>query len=339
MANLTLAVDLYGCPNRCRHCWLGHMPNRAMEDGADERIVAAFQPHFDSIAFYSWVREPDFCQDYRERWERDKALSVNAQPVRFELASFWRLARDEQYAPFLRDVGVRCVQLTFFGMEETTDRYIGRKGAFRELLRATDILLENGIAPRWQAFINEENRFEIVRLQEYARSMRLEERCRAAGGQFRFFTHEGSCDGENRRLYDIRIRKEHIPGELISVYHGYDSLLSEEECCALLANESEPFVYHNEGDIVLYIANDYGVYFNFTHMTPEWRVGDLRTDPPAELARRVLEEDTPALRLARQMPLRDLARRYGDPTSRRAFGLGDYKEYLLNRFLEERARS
>ena len=57
-------------------------------------------------------------------------------------------------AKFLREVGVKIVQLTFFGGEETTDRYIGRKGAYSELLKATEILLRNGIAPRWQAFIN-----------------------------------------------------------------------------------------------------------------------------------------------------------------------------------------
>ena len=36
---LNLVVDMYGCPNRCLHCWIGHMPNRKMEDGAD-RLIA-----------------------------------------------------------------------------------------------------------------------------------------------------------------------------------------------------------------------------------------------------------------------------------------------------------
>ena len=58
-------------------------------------------------------------------------LSVNAVPPRFELGSFWRLVRDPDYAGFLKEVGVNCVQRTFFGMEETTDRYVGRKGVFR----------------------------------------------------------------------------------------------------------------------------------------------------------------------------------------------------------------
>ena len=72
--SLNLMVDLYGCPNRCLHCWLGHMPNRRMDADADAFIVDYFAPFFDSIAFYSWVREPDYCDDYVDRWRRDLSL-------------------------------------------------------------------------------------------------------------------------------------------------------------------------------------------------------------------------------------------------------------------------
>ena len=195
---LTLAVDMYGCPNRCRHCWLSHMPNRTMEDGADEWIVDQFRPHFDHIEFFSWLREPDFCPDYAKRWERDKQLSVNAVPPRFELASFWRLVRDPAYVSFLKEIGVGCVQLTFFGMEEMTDRYVGRKGAFQELMKATEILIDHEISPRWQTFINEENREELVQLLKLTKELELESRCEAFGGVFRFFVHPGTCDGEIR---------------------------------------------------------------------------------------------------------------------------------------------
>ena len=46
---LSLVVDMYGCPNRCRHCWLGHMPNIKMEKGADQWIVDYFKPYFEKI--------------------------------------------------------------------------------------------------------------------------------------------------------------------------------------------------------------------------------------------------------------------------------------------------
>ena len=331
---LTLCVDLYGCPNRCRHCWLGHMPNRDMGPGADQWIVERFAPWFSAIEFYSWLREPDFCPDYRARWERDKALSVNAVPERFELASFWRLVRDPDYVNFLAELGVPCVQLSFFGLEEETDRWVGRRGAFRELLQATELLLERGIRPRWQAFLNEENREAVARLPALAEELELPRRCEALGGAFKFFVHGGSCEGENRKNYPIYIRKSHIPPGLIPYYHNYERLRTEAELCARWQEERANAAPHNEDGVVLYVANDFGLYFNFTHLRPEWRIGNLKTDPMEELVRRVVKEDTPALREARRVSLGELVRRYGDPGSDRAFEPEDYAAWLLNTHLE-----
>ena len=330
MPPLTIAVDLFGCPNRCKHCWLSHMPNRPMEEGADAWIVDQFKPYFDEIEFYSWLREPDYCDDYRARWERDKALCVNCVPERFELGSFWRLVRDPAYAPFLKEVGVECVQLTFFGLEDTTDRYIGRKGAFRELLQATEILIEHGIRPRWQTFINEENKDELVQLKALADTLGIPERTAKLGGEFKFFVHPGSCDGENRKLYPIRIQKDHIPEALIPYVLDYDETLSETELCEQLRDDDTCFVPHNEDRIVLYVSNTYDLFFNFTHMKPEWKIGNLKTDPTCELVRRVKEEDIPALNTARNITIGELVRRYGDPESLKAFEKEDYLMYLLN---------
>ena len=332
---LSLCVDMFGCPNRCLHCWLSHMPNRRMEEGADEWIVDLFRPYFERIEFYSWLREPDYCDDYHARWERDKALSVGAVPERFELGSFWRLVRDPEYVKFLKEVGVKCVQLTFFGMEKMTDSYVGRKGAFRELLQATEILLRHEISPRWQSFINEENKDELVKLLELSEERDLARRCEAFGGHFRFFVHPGSCDGENRKLYPIRIVKEHIPEALVPYFLGYEDLRSERELCEKWRDDISHFIPHNDGGIVLYVANNYDLFFNFTHMRPEWRIGNLKEDPIEELVRRVTEEDIPALRAARAVTLGELVRHYGDPASEKAFDEDDYKMYLLNTHLEQ----
>lgn len=333
---LDICADMYGCPNRCLHCWLGHMPNRAMEHGADEWIVDRFKPFFEAIGFYSWLREPDFCADYREQWERDKRISVNTEPLRFELASFWRLVRDPDYVHFLKEAGVKCVQLTFFGMERATDKYVGRKGAFSELIKATELLLENGLLPRWQAFINEENRFEIVELMHYAEELRLVQRAREIGGEFRFFTHPGSCDGENRLLYPIRIHKDHIPSELVHCYWKYDTTSTESELYHKLHSSTEHFVPSNKDEetIVIYVSNEYDLFFNFTHMKPEWRIGNLKSDPIEELVRRITEEDIPALHEARSITIGELVVKYGDEASPRAFDEDDYLTYLLNKHLE-----
>lgn len=326
---LDIVADMYGCPNRCLHCWLGHMPNIRMEDGADEFIVGCFAPYFEKIAFYSWMREPDYCDNYRERWEKDKALSKNAKPERFELASFWRIVRDKEYIPFLREVGVKKVQLTLFGLEETQDKYAGRRGAYGEVMKATELLIDGGIIPRWQCFINEENKEEIVEIYKIAQSIR-KSRC----PELEFFVHEGSCDGENRKLYDIRIDKKDIPAELIPVFLDYDKLLTERECCALLENDFSSPSYHNEDEIVLYVSNRYDVYFNFTNMSEPWVIGNLKTTPVKELVSMIITENTPALLRGKQTCWAELVKLYGDKTSEKAFDLEDYKMYLFNNYLE-----
>ena len=333
MKSLTLAVDLFGCPNRCLHCWLSHMPNRKMEDGADQWILDCFKPYFEKIEFFSWLREPDFCPDYRERWERDKQLSVNTVPRRFELGSFWRLARDPEYVLFLKKVGVKCVQRTLFGLKEKTDRYVGRKGAFEEILKATEVLIEHEISPRWQAFLNEENKDEIVALLGLVEELGLKERVEAFGGTFKFFVHAGSCDGENRRLYPIRIQKGHVPEELIPYFWDYAQNRAEKELCEKLKDDETCMVPHNDGEITVYVANDYDLFFNFTHMQKEWRIGNLKEDPMEELVRRILAEDIPALQRARGITVGELVSKYGNPESERLFEEEDYKMYLLNSYL------
>lgn len=266
---------------------------------------------------------------------KDVALSIGKKPERFELASFWRLVRDPQYVKFLKKVGVKTDQLTFFGLEKMTDFYVGRTGAFQELLQATDLLLENEIVPRWQVFLYEENKEEVVSLLRLSTQLRLRERCQAFGGEFPFFVHTGGCDGENRNQYGIWIEKQNIPKEIIPYFENYDSLLTEKECCELLKGDDSHRVHHNDRDIVLLIANNYDVFFNFTHMTSEWRIGNLKTESKEELIRRIVEEDIPALNLARRVTMRELVGRYGDLQSNKAFQLGDYKDFLLNRYLEE----
>ncbi|MBR2263752.1 MAG: radical SAM protein, partial [Firmicutes bacterium] len=224
----------------------------------------------------------------------------------------------------------------FFGLEDMTDRYIGRKGAFKELLKATDILLENGIAPRWQTFINEENKEELVDLLHLSEELQLKQRTEAIGRTFRFFVHPGTCDGENRKLYPVRIQKGHIPEALIPYVLDYDETLTEQEWCAKWRDDTSHYVPHNDGRIVLYVSNTYDLFFNFTHMKPEWRIGNLKTDPIEELVRHVKEEDIPALKEARSITLGALVRRYGDPSSERAFEADDYKMYLLNQHLEQK---
>lgn len=328
--NLNIVFDMNGCPNRCKHCWLGHMKNKNLQESDAIFVVDKFSKYYDKITFYSWLREPDFCQDYRERWNNDIKLSSGNKPTRFELASFYKIVREPDYVNFLKEVGTKKVQLTFFGMEDLTDKYIGRKGAFEELLKATDILIKNGIAPRWQAFINQENKDEIVSLLELIDQLKIKERCK----DFSFFVHAGSCDGENAKLYNIRINKKEIPFKLVPYYLDYDNVATESELYNLLINNNGYFVPRNDNDITLNITNIFDVYFNFTHINESWKIGNLKTDNMEEIVRRINEEDILALQIARKTPISKLVSQYADKNSDKVFEIEDFEMYLLNRHLE-----
>ena len=331
--NLTICLDMAGCPNRCKHCWIGHMPNINLSSSDASFVINCFKPYFPNITFYSWLREPDYCKDYKNRWLLDNKLSTGKKPERFELASFYNLVRDKEYVKFLKDVGVKKVQLTLFGLESLTDKYVGRKGAFKEILKATEILISNGIAPRWQVFINEENKNEIPKLIKLIDDLKIKERCK----DFELFVHEGSCDGENLKLYDLRIQKGNIPTEVLPYYLDYDKLKTEAELVLdFKSRKNEYFVPSNQGgDITIYVSNTFDVYFNFTNMVNEWEIGNLKDDDIKEICRRIITEDIPALKVARIITLSDLANKFGDSTSKRLFSEDDFKMYLLNKMLKE----
>ena len=83
-----------------------------------------------------------------------------------------------------------------------------------------------------------------------------------------------------------------------------------------------------------HISNTFDVFFNITHMTAPWKIGNIIADKPQVLVDRVLREDTPAHRRAKQVTWAELACRYGDTSSEKAFSLDDYKMFLFNTFLE-----
>lgn len=323
--HLSICVDMFGCPNRCKHCWLGDLPNKPFLDGYDDFVVKLFKPYFKDITFYSWLREPDYCNDYKDRWIKDNGLS-SIKPQRFELASFYRIVRDPEYVKWLKEVGTKKVQLTFFGLEDTTDQFVGRKGAYHELIKASELLKENGIEPRWQIFIYETNKEEVVKLLDIAKEMSIKE----------IIIHEGSCDGNNRKLYDIRINKDSIPDEVKPYFLDYQNVLSEKECIEILKDDKSHYLPHNDKEIVLYVTSDLNVYFNFSNPSPAWKIGNIKDDEIDDIVRKAVEEDIPAIMLSKTITIKELVERYGNHDSNRVFSVDDYKMYLLNNYLDEK---
>ncbi|HCR41527.1 MAG TPA: hypothetical protein DIW41_11555 [Lachnospiraceae bacterium] len=182
-----------GCPNRCRHCWLGCTPNGHLT-GDDLRFVAeAFRPFSADIEVTSWYREPDYLPEYKELWALENELSTKQQVPHWELMSVWRAVRDDSYIPWLKLLGLKKCQLTLFGGEEKTDYYTGRKGAYDEIVRSIELLMNAEIAPRLQVFVNKDNVDDLQAVVDLIHEHRLEERCAAFGAPFSAFVHQGSC--------------------------------------------------------------------------------------------------------------------------------------------------
>lgn len=69
--SIVAALDMAGCPNRCRHCWLGATENRKMDFGELRYVGDSFRPFTDNLILNGWYREPDFRDDYKELWKEE----------------------------------------------------------------------------------------------------------------------------------------------------------------------------------------------------------------------------------------------------------------------------
>ncbi len=340
---LTVCVDMHGCPNRCKHCWLGHSKNGSLK--AEDLVFAAesFRPFADKLEVYDWYREPDFADNYREMTALRERLS-DIKPEHFELFSFWRAARDGEYVSWLRSTGVKRVQITLFGSEDITDHYVGRKGAFREIMAAVDMLIENGIAPRLQIFINKSNLSELPFLSELAG--KLEKRCERAGLAFSAFVHQGSCDGANADLYDIRVTHEDlsaIPESLAKATLRHfgartlDEVFGQPESELLKAlSEDNGTARLSDNPPVFFVDGSFDVYPNFSAPAPYWRLGNLKEDGAAAITKNYREDRSEAQRARLCVPISEMAKKCGDPDSGRLFTRDDYIDYLLNSYCERK---
>jgi len=340
--SLNIAVDMAGCPNRCRHCWLGSHKNGNMTTDDFRSIASQFKnwrnghgQGIKKLGLFTWWREPDFRDDYRNLWELEQELSSPGQAQRFELLSIWRLARDENYAKWAATLKPKACQITFFGMEETTDWGTNRKGAFKDNLLATKRLIDAGIAPRFQIFLTKRGLKDLEPLTRLIHDLDLHKRCEAIGQKFEVFINSASPEGngyilENERLEENDISK--IPQSLVGICReGLDLLGQPEDTLldALLANDSPPNISTNIQSIA--INADQDAYPNIAEPAPWWRLGNLQEDGVDAILKAYYEETIPGMKANREIPISELTRRYGETCSTRLYDKHD----LLCRFMHQ----
>lgn len=342
MSYLCVMVDMAGCPNRCRHCWLGAHKNGHMSVEDFREIALQFKGWRDKDGngmrewgFSSWWREPDYHKDYRILWEEEKALSSPGRAERFELLSSWRLARDESYAPWAAQIGTEVCQLTFFGMEASTDWGMRRRGAFRDQIAAAERCIEAGIAPRWQLFLTKRCLPELDEFMYLMRELDLWRRCEKLGRRFEFFIGGISPEGCGYELEEERLEKsdlELIPRELAALSRNGTDLLGSTEnelLPELLQNNMPPEI--SAGVPAIAVDADYDVYPNIAEPAIWWRAGNLKTDGVDQVMTNLLSGVSPGMTANKTIPLSDLAGRYGFPGSQKLYTRGD----LIRRFMHQ----
>ena len=338
---ITVCLDMYGCPNRCRHCWLGVTPNGNLKVGDLTDVARAFRPFTGNLEVVDRYREEDFGDNYRDLWQIRAALSDTRTP-HFENISCWRAARDLSYVPWLASLGVKAAQLTIFGDEAATDYYVGRRGAFKEILRTIEQLLRHGISPRLQTFIYKSNLDQLTYIRDLIAELDLELRCSAVGGQFAFFLHQGTCDGENEQFYDVWITPEdidRIPPQLIArtlKHFGADDMRDvlgepEDRLCEQIAADTATKSIVTDSP-VFHVDKDFNVYPNYETPSPIWCLGNLKTLGAERILANYVENRSPGQSVMNTVPLRDIGAAAGNPDSRRLFLRDDYERYLVNKY-------
>jgi hypothetical protein len=262
-------------------------------------------------------------------------LSDKDEARRFELLSIWRLARDESYAAWAREIGTKACQITFFGLEETTDWFCRRRGAFRDSLLATERLIQAGIRPRWQLFLTERLVPELEPFVSLIEELDLERRVRAleGGREFEVFLHGVCPDGEGSEIEHLRPPVNvlaRIPGYLARKTCAYKGKATLVECLGraegdwlpeLLA-EGSPLAETPE-TLAFMVTPELDLYSNLGEPTPAWRLGNLRTDSLDACMDRYERDEPPGLQAMFHVSVSDLAARFGRPEGRRLYERDD----------------
>lgn len=346
--DIGLAFDMHGCPNRCRHCWLGHevvaTPGTCMTEDDVRWAVAQFRafrrPGEDRAPWRhlnvaTWIREPDYADNYRQLGALEIELSDVPPPRdKYELMSVWRLARDTKYAQWGYELGIRECQVTFFGMDKATDWAVHRRGAFRDLLTATERLLAAGIRPRWQLIFTKVLIPDLPGLIALAEELRLKERCDALGGLFIFWMHLPSPEGAALHLdhvWPTARDLEKSPRDFLArseEHMGRSMGTPERVLIRSLRDDPGPAVRSvkeatSGNPLWFYIAPGFDVYLTFAEISPAYRLGNLKTDGVASIIDAYEHDLTPGQRAMFHTPTRELARRFGRPHGRRLYDTGD----------------
>jgi hypothetical protein len=282
---------------------------------------------FKELSVTTWFREPDFGDDYRELYDLESELS-DGEPTRYELLSIWRLAHDDTYAEWAKSVGPDTCQISFFGMQETTDWFYRRRGAFDDALIATERLLRAGMKPRWQVFLTVKLLPELNEFMALVDQHRLRRRVRELGTDFQLFMHPPGPDYEARRLEPLRPTADQVADLPVAIlaptrrHFGTDVLWQTEEAlCSQIrgGDDAERGRDHLPDMPWFLVCSNWDVFANVGTLEPWYCLGNLQHESFESIVRRFEDDVVLGLQAQFRESSVRLVERYGDPQGQKIY--------------------
>ncbi len=232
-------------------------------------------------------------------------------------------------------------------MERATDWGYRRRGAFRDLLIATERLLAAGIRIRWRWYFTKKIIPDLPGLIALTEELDLRRRCEALGGPFELWFLGLSPEGEAWNLERLRPtaadldkvprwllqQTEERAGGPIGVPEArlLPGLLEEQQ--PVLADPAYPALHW------FHVVPGFDIYLNHFEITPAFRLGNLKTDGLAAIVDRY-ENDAPlGLQPMYRVPVSELAKRFGRPRSQRLYQPDDLTARWAKMWLDTQCRS
>jgi len=158
-------VEAAGCTNACRHCASeGEPPYGGFFSVAELRELVAdgwrLFPYYEASAHpeFPEILSPDICG------EGNDYVSTNGYGIT-------RAEDPQRLFARLRELGWGWLSLTVHGLEEHHDWFVRRKGAYADILRATELARANGFGLHWNIMLDNRNLEQMPALLEVSRDM------------------------------------------------------------------------------------------------------------------------------------------------------------------------
>lgn len=335
---LQVALDMGGCSSKFKYSeFLLDKQNKLQIDDLD-LVYELFSQHAKKIAIYSWYKEPDYLSNYQELFEKEQKLSDLDIYVRPNVISVYRLNRDSSYVKWLKEQSIKKAKVTFVGLESNSNYFIGRPGAYKELLNALNILIDNEIIPEIEIIINKKNLGDLNKLLILIDKMGIKQKVEAFGEKFIMYAKVGRPTGENLRNIAYRITEKdlwQIPDRLfletrnftksdipfgIPEYKLYEKYIKKVE-----------FINLKENKLRLYIDYKFDVYFLNTN--PYFKLGNLKQDQVSEILDNY--KNNKSFIQSVNIRINELVEKFGNQKGIWLFKEEDYLLYLLELYCQK----